>query len=272
MMNGFDKCVRPMALCLMATLLGCASWNTAQNTLIEIETIKPPLDDHLIIHADFEFPPDSLVLEELHTLSADVSQTLQLKLKRTPVHINLYATKKDYQDSVRSPKGPSPLINRRAIFITTAAGSTVHSYWSDSIAVDLRHEVTHAYLNSTVPQLPLWLDEGLAEYFEVAPTENRINHEHLQMLVKANAENRWQPNLERIAPLRLSEEMESIHYAEAWLWTHFLLHSTNKAVLTDYLQAKSRGELVDPLALKIRSEFDNAPQELLRHLDEISKN
>ncbi|MGY8768039.1 MAG: DUF1570 domain-containing protein [Pirellulales bacterium] len=255
----------------MATLVGCASWNTAQNAIIELEPIPAPVDKHLVIHAEFEIPQDSLVLSQLNTLSPDVSQTLQLKLNPTIVHIKLYATQQEYQNSVIF-KGPSPFVNRRAVFMTSSLGSTVYSYWTDSIAIDLRHEVTHAYLNSTVPQLPLWLDEGLAEYFEVAPAQSRINHEHLELLAKARAENRWQPNLERIAPMRLSEEMESIHYAEAWLWTHFLLHSTNKALLTDYLQAKSRGELVDPLALKIRSEFENASQELLRHLDEISKN
>ena len=40
---------------------------------------------------------------------------------------------------------------------------TVYAYWGDRVAEDLRHEVTHGYLHTMVPHVPLWLDEGLAQ-------------------------------------------------------------------------------------------------------------
>ena len=43
----------------------------------------------------------------------------------------------------------------------------VYTYWGDRIQQDLRHELTHALLHSVLKDVPLWLDEGLAEYFEM---------------------------------------------------------------------------------------------------------
>jgi hypothetical protein len=45
----------------------------------------------------------------------------------------------------------------------------VFAYRGEDFETDLRHECTHALLNAALPVVPLWLDEGLAEYFEVLP-------------------------------------------------------------------------------------------------------
>ena len=62
--------------------------------------------------------------------------------------------------------------SRRAFFLETDTRLAVYAHWSDRVAEDLRHEVAHGYLHSVVPGLPLWLDEGLAEYFEVPRGQN----------------------------------------------------------------------------------------------------
>ena len=46
----------------------------------------------------------------------------------------------------------------------------------------LRHEVTHAYVHSAVPDLPLWLDEGLAKFYEAPAREQGINRQLLNQL------------------------------------------------------------------------------------------
>ncbi|GIT30210.1 MAG: hypothetical protein Ct9H300mP1_22560 [Planctomycetaceae bacterium] len=44
---------------------------------------------------------------------------------------------------------------------------------------DLRHEFTHGVLHSSLKRVPLWLDEGLAEYFEVVgPKPGGVNTEY----------------------------------------------------------------------------------------------
>ena len=56
---------------------------------------------------------------------------------------------------------------RRAFFLAQGSRQVVYTYFNPQLEVDLRHEATHALLHLAIAELPLWLDEGLAEYFEV---------------------------------------------------------------------------------------------------------
>ena len=55
---------------------------------------------------------------------------------------------------------------RRAFFLAQGSQRVVYTYSSPRLEEDLRHEATHALLRGAFGDLPLWLDEGLAEYFE----------------------------------------------------------------------------------------------------------
>ena len=65
------------------------------------------------------------------------------------------------------------LPRRRAFFVAQPRGVgggddlLVYTFWGERIRQDLRHELTHALLHSVLKDVPLWLDEGLAEYFEL---------------------------------------------------------------------------------------------------------
>ena len=85
---------------------------------------------------------------------------------------------------------------RRAFFVESDTRLMVYAYWGDRVAEDLRHEVAHGYLHGVVPRLPLWLDEGLAEYFEVPPGMAGLNRPHVELLADA-ATHDWRPNLPR---------------------------------------------------------------------------
>ena len=107
------------------------------------------------------------------------------------------------------------------------------------MAEDLRHEVAHGYLHAVVPQLPLWLDEGLAEYFEVPRGMAGVNRPHVDQLVA---------EMSRGLAIRISSgssgcatpaEMTQTDYAESWAWVHFLLETTpeRRQLLQGYLRS-----------------------------------
>ena len=58
----------------------------------------------------------------------------------------------------------------------------VYAYRHDGSAVDLRHECTHALLHARLPMVPLWLDEGLAKYFEVPAEQRAFDHPYFGWL------------------------------------------------------------------------------------------
>ena len=58
-------------------------------------------------------------------------------------------------------------------------------YQSSEMETDLRHETTHAVLHSLLPMVPLWLDEGFAEYFEAKVTDKQLRHPYLQSIARS---------------------------------------------------------------------------------------
>jgi len=52
------------------------------------------------------------------------------------------------------------------MFVKGPSSLLVFAYQRSELPQDLRHECAHALIHLHFQQLPLWLDEGLAEYFE----------------------------------------------------------------------------------------------------------
>ncbi len=92
----------------------------------------------------------------------------------------------------------------------------------------LGHERVRDELHAVLPVVPLWLDEGLAEYFEIPPGERAFDCPHLQSA-------RWGvrmgivPSLDKMERLRDLSEMGEGEYRAAWAWTHFILHGCRPA-------------------------------------------
>src|SRR5262249_22145501 len=135
------------------------------------------------------------------------------------------------------------LPKRRAFFVAqpravgTAEDLIVYTYWHDRIQVDLRHELTHALFHSVLKDMPLWLDGGLAEYFELPPDWKGVNYLHLDLLLRGEG-GPFHPDLARLEQLSQVQHMTPAEYREAWAWVHFMLfgNAEAKSVLLKYLQ------------------------------------
>ena len=140
----------------------------------------------------------------------------------------------------------------------------------DDLKEDLRHEATHALLHSSMPTTPMWLDEGLAEYFEVGPDCETGKPEHIAALKAATAKG-WKPDLERLESLHDLQQMTAADYRESWLWVDYLLHRTptTKRVLVDYLAALRRGES-SPLLARLKEADPTFESGIKRHLASLS--
>ena len=84
--------------------------------------------------------------------------------------------------------------------------------------------------------VPLWLDEGLAEYFETPRSRRAEGSSHLRGV-------RWEARLGRVPDIRdlealaSMEEMRSADYRDAWASDHLMLHGAEAArkELRDFL-------------------------------------
>jgi hypothetical protein len=97
---------------------------------------------------------------------------------------------------------------------------------------------------------PLWLDEGLAEFFETPVAAAGWNAPHAETLLQELHQGRWRPDLRRLEMLPSSGEMAQLDYAEAWAWTYLLLSTTpeRREVLRHYLRALRDGAATLPLS------------------------
>ena len=141
------------------------------------------------------------------------------------------------------------------------------------MAEDLRHEVAHGYLHAVVPGMPLWLDEGLAEYFEVPRGHGGLNRPHLELLSDMAAHGQWQPDLARLEQLTNAADMEQIHYAEAWAWVYFLLNSEprKRELLINYLAELGKHGRSEPLSARLAALHTQPGRNLTEYLAELPK-
>ena len=180
--------------------------------------------DQLVIRSDFALARHHRLIEELVAQRSDVVDRLRLPASDEPIYIYLFESPKRYEAFIAKNYPDFP--DRRAFFVETDTVLNVYAYWGDRVAEDLRHEVAHGYLHTMVPNLPLWLDEGLAEYFEVPRGRSGLNRPHVELLLRELEAGSWTPHMAALEPLHSAAQMTQRHYAESWAWIHFLLETT----------------------------------------------
>jgi hypothetical protein len=188
--------------------------------------------EQLVFHCDFELAPDHRLVRELTAERADICRALDLPSSAEPINVYLFRDADSYGQFLakRFPNVPS----RRAFFVES--DTCWPGGWSDRVG-GFAAWVAHGYLHSMVQGFPLWLDEGLAEYFEVPRGNNGLNRPHLELLSDMMQYDDWQPNLARLETLTDAAQMDQRDYAEAWAWVYFLLQSDpeGRELLTGYL-------------------------------------
>jgi len=243
--------VRVRHLIAIIPLLGLACATTVERrTELPLESLLRR--EQLVIHSDFEMPSRHRLVEDLVAQRTAVAETLALPLSDEPIHIYLFESPGRYRDFVERKYPEFP--DRRAIFVETDTQLSVYAQWGDRVAEDLRHETSHGYLHAVTPNLPLWLDEGLAEYFETPRGTAGYNRPHVAILKQELADNRWTPDLQRLEHITSSAALSRRDYAESWLWVYWLLHTEphRRELLRGYLTRLREEAIAPPLSLEIR--------------------
>ena len=256
------------AAALVSVLLvaGCAMWRGGPALPARYSVVR----DQLIVYSDFSLPRHHRLLDELVVQRSDVSARLDLPLSDEPIRVFLFGTPRHFNAFIAANYPELP--PRRAFFVESDTRLAVYAHWGDLVAEDLRHEVAHGYLHAVVPHVPLWLDEGLAEFFEVPCGQRGLNRPHLKVLLGEPGQASWQPDMAHLEGLRSTAEMSQQDYAQSWAWAHFLLESTDerRELLVDYLHTlRAQGSAPTLSEALIRLE-DEPEQALLAHLRSLT--
>jgi hypothetical protein len=218
-----------------------------------------------VIFSNFPMDDDPPAVRCLRALERDMKQHLDFQPRPGDVPVEIYVldSRNAFAHFLKFHYPELP--PRRAFFLAQGGQRVVYTYSSPRLEEDLRHEATHALLHGSFGDLPLWLDEGLAEYFETdlaSPGADRERIEHIAGDIASG----WSPSLERLESISDIRAMNPRDYREAWAWVHLMLNGS----------AEGKPRLLDALArlnenqgkLKL-SEQAATNERLLAHLKSL---
>lgn len=244
----------------LVVITGCRTVNQS----VGLPSRHSVAGDQLLVRSDVKLPKDHPLIDDLSKLRGEISRTLELPMQEEQVTVYLFGDQLRYAQYMQTAYPQLP--PRRAYFIGTSKELAVYTFWGDRVQEDLRHEYTHGVLHATLKAVPLWLDEGLAEYFEVTDGPTGMNREYAVRLTSA-IENKWRPDLARLERLTKVDQMQKADYQESWAWVHFLLHEgpETRAVLLDYLQDLRTTEAPPFLKDRLQAAVPHFEERLLHH-------
>ncbi len=227
---------------------------------------------------DFDLKRDHPLFKDLEGLRDQLAKDLHIPAGTAPIQVYLFDDKPRFEKFMQATRDDLPP-DRRAFFIawprTMGAPDdlVVYTYWAknDRIQQDMHHELTHALLHSVLRQVPMWLDEGIAEYFELPPDVKGVNASHVEYFRRAIQAGSFKPDMARLESLTQVKQMGSPEYREAWAWVHFMLHSTPEAkrVLRNYLAQLKTNPNPGALAPRLAELFPSPEEALKKHLLEL---
>jgi hypothetical protein len=225
-----------------------------------------------VFYHDFDLDKDDPLFSDLESLPDQVFGELKLPPSNNVVQVFLFDTQERYERYMGSHYKYLP--PRRAYFLQGLEAKkddlNIFTWMGVNARTDLRHELTHALLHGVLNDVPLWLDEGLAGYFELPPGNEGVNPQHLEMLRRGP----FQPDLARLEKLTDVKQMGKPEYREAWAWVHLMLRGdpAAKKVLLDYLQVLRTNSNAGLLLPQLRAAVLDPEQDLLEHLEKIELN
>jgi hypothetical protein len=123
-------------------------------------------------------------------------------------------------------------------------------------------------LNSVLKDVPLWLDEGLAEFYEVPPERDGVNGLHVDAFRRGEIV----PDLAALERLDQVPQMGRAQYQEAWAWVHLLLRGNpaGRQVLLAHLQQLRGPDPAGPLLPKVHAVYPDLTAAFAGHLNAIN--
>jgi hypothetical protein len=247
------------AACASLAMAARPAWAVTRPNWIDQRQFGP-----FICQSTFSLDDDLDVLNELPSLEQELTRVLAIRPPRKPIYIHLLGNRLEQYDYVKLNHPGVPI--RRALFVQRNGQAHVMAYRQHELDVDLRHECTHALLHSDLATVPLWLDEGIAEYFEVPQEQRAFDHPHFDSL-------RWNLRLGLMRPVATLEDrndladMSATDYRFSWAWVHFMLHGPKPAFdcligfLSDIRHNRPPGQFSE----RLEQAVPNATDQLAQH-------
>jgi hypothetical protein len=132
------------------------------------------------IQSTFPLAKYDKLFAELPDLQREITRTLGVPPATSNVNVFLFSSEEQYRAYINRHFPQVPY--RPALFVVEAGSPGVYTFEKSDLDIDLRHECTHALLHASMTAVPLWLDEGIAKYFEVPAAQRAFDHPYFDDL------------------------------------------------------------------------------------------
>ncbi|MCL2305337.1 MAG: DUF1570 domain-containing protein [Planctomycetaceae bacterium] len=191
----------------------------------------------VVCQSDIPLSGMQTILAEISQLQTDLKKYLAIPKANEKIELCLFSNEKTYLKFLEQ-EFPGAPTDRRALYVKKEGGpGIVLLQKTDDFEIDLRHEMTHAIIHASIHAVPIWLDEGLAKYFELKPEDRAFRNPYLSK-IRFAAKFGAVPSLDRLENLEHIGEMDVREYRESWAWVHYLIHGSPQThqLLASYLQ------------------------------------
>ncbi len=213
--------------------------------------------DYFEIHSTVPLDEMQEPLNRLRSLRTDVSSTLNIPLSDEPIHIAIFRDRIEFDQYVKHYFPTAP--ERRALFIRDRGNGLVLTYCQEQWHVDVRHECVHAMLHAAAKgegnsaSIPLWLDEGLAEYFEVEgshPEQHPIHGPSVRTKLRYGQV----CEIDTLESIGATAQFTPTDYRDSWSAVNLLIHhsAASRLALQSYLQDILAGRARGLISHRIR--------------------
>lgn len=220
-----------------------------------------------LFHTNFPVNEISTEINSLLNSYNDIKQRLMLPDPYELTDIYVYEDQNVYEDFFRKNFPgerihPSVFTKNYVVLKKDADRSHIYVYRSDKLGEDLRHEGIHAILHSTIKKkIPIWLDEGLAEYYEQDGEKVNLwlNKRWLKQSI-VRIQNKKFQNLGKLEQIVLPSSFPTVCYSDSWAWICFMLNGPEKirAILPNYIKEYQAGGLfLTPLSRRMNAAGGN---------------
>src|SRR6185437_3615494 len=141
----------------------------------------------------------------------------------------------------------------------------------------LYHEYYHSLTMPYSPGLPVWLAEGLADFFGNSEVNEKeaVLGEPNPNLIEELRENRLIPldvlfRVDQTSPYYNEQNQTSMFYAESWAITHYLMlgdNGSHKKFLLAYLQGLQQDDAQNEAATKAFGDLNKLQKDLQRYIN-----
>lgn len=204
------------------------------------------------------------IWHHIQDTGSELETVLGIRSNGEPVRVIVFADVAGYRRKLERQFPESR--TRTAVFVRKDGVSYLYTFQSRTLITDIRHELTHALLHQNLPFLPLWLDEGLAEYFEDTQEIRFTTHRARTV--------RWRAAVGLVTPLKTLEavqragDMDDDDYRDSWAWVSFLLNESpdSRKLLRSYLQDIRSGQKPKPFSELTETQFPKCRSRILAFL------